>query len=99
MIFSLYRERPKDSVGVRAPRYTNSHLNRLKSERGTRFQMMTIFLGLNIFKYSDYEEIIKSKKIYTYITKFVSLLIPITIRVSKLTKFKLNNLFSLIIKN
>lgn len=61
--------------------------------------MMTIFLGLNIFKYSDYEEIIKSEKIYTYITKFVSLLIPITIRVSKLTKFKLNNLFSLIIKN
>lgn len=62
MIFSLYGERPKDSIGVRAPRYTNSHLNRLKSERQTRFQKMTIFLGLNIFKYSDYEEIIKSEK-------------------------------------
>lgn len=62
MIFSLYRERPKDSVGVRALRYTNSHLNRLKSEKGTRFQKMTIFLGPNIFKYSDCEENIKSEK-------------------------------------
>jgi len=46
---------------------------------------MTVSLGLNIFKYSDYKEIIQGKKkIYMYITKFVPLLISITIRTSKL---------------
>lgn len=49
-------------------------------------------ISQNIFKHSGYEEIINSEKTHMNLTKFVPLLIPITIRALELNQIHRNNL-------
>lgn len=49
-------------------------------------------ISQNIFKYSGYGEIMKSEKTHIYFTKFVPLLIPVTIRTLQFKQIHRNNL-------
>lgn len=49
-------------------------------------------ISQSIFKYSGYEDIIKSEKTHMYLTKFVPLLIPVSIRTLELNQIHKNNL-------
>lgn len=79
-VYSLYGQRTTDSIGIRAWRCTSSHSG--WNQRG-KWQ--------NSFNYSGYEQIIKSEKTHMYLTKFVPLLIPITIRTLELDQIHKNN--------